>query len=116
MELVHRAQRLTGLLGLVGAAAAARIWGWQAAVGVIGGVGWVLANVWAIGALVRTACGPQRRRGWKLVGLFALKLPVLYALGACLLLGAWSSPVGCVAGLSVWFVALGLIACRVRTV
>ncbi|MBI2495586.1 MAG: hypothetical protein HYY90_04170 [Candidatus Omnitrophica bacterium] len=112
MPFLTRAFRLMGILSAALLPIVAWTWGWRAAIGLAGGMLWALANVWVNGMLVKPIGSPQRRRWWKTASLVALKVPVLYVIGAALLLGSWSSPIGFVVGFSLWFVALGLGALR----
>ena len=86
--------------------------GWRIAVGLAGGILWALANIWVIGMLVKPLGSPQPRPWWKTAGFIVLKVPVLYAVGAVLLISPWSSPLGVLAGFSLWFVTLCLSALR----
>ena len=112
MQLLSRALQLIGPLSVVVLPMAAWTLGWHVAIGLAGGILWALANAWTIGKLVKPLVSLQHRRWWKTMGLFILKIPVLYAIGAVLLLSPWSSPLGFVAGFSLWFVVLCLSALR----
>ena len=112
MQFLTRALRLLGILGVAMPPMVAWMWGWRAGLGLAGGILWALANIWVIGMLVKPLGSSQRRRWWKTASLFALKVPVLYTIGAAFLLSPWSSPLGFVVGFSLWFVALGLGALR----
>lgn len=112
MQLLAQALRLTGALSLVLLPMVAGLVGWRAAIGLASGMLWALANVWVIRLLVAPLGSSHGRRWWKTAGLFVLKVPVLYTLGAFLLLSPWSSPVGFLIGFTLWFAALGLSAVR----
>ena len=98
--------------GVVIVPLAARILGAQTAVGLASGMGWALANVWALAALVTTSTGARHVRFLQYAGLWILKLPLLYTIGGFLALSPWSSPVGFLAGFSLWFVCLMISAFR----
>ena len=92
--------------GLCLVPAAAWVGGWRAVVGLTGGMLWALTNAWTLRWLVSGSLGSQRvsRGRWTL--LWAVKLPLLYGVGALLLVSPWSSPVGFLIGFSSWFVLL----------
>lgn len=106
MVTLTRASRLVGLMSLVVVPTLAGTCGWRAAVGFVCGLLWALANVWVMRLLVRGWLHVPRWRIWKLAGLLVLKIPILYSLGAVLLLSPWSSPLAVLAGFSLWFLAL----------
>jgi len=115
MGFVRAANRLALVTGLLLAPLAAVVWGGRAAVGLLAGLAWTLANMRLIAALstftLRRRLGRNR---WKAAALWIVKLPVLYGLGALCLLSPWSSPVGFLAGFSLWFVALVAGAWKAR--
>ena len=91
---------------------AALAWGWRAGVGFACGVLWSLANVWIITSLTRPLVHPHRMPIWNTAGLWVVKVPVLYAVGAMLILSPWSSGLAFLAGFSWWFVLLIVSAMR----
>jgi len=106
MELIRRAARLMGWSGLLLVPGVAASWGLGAALGLVGGMLWALANVWALSQLTQGSLSAQPHRRWKQVCLWLIKLPLLYLVGAWLLLNPWGSPLGFLVGFSWWFVAL----------
>ena len=112
MDILHDALRGVMLLGMLAAPLAAGLFGWRAGVGVAGGITWAVANVWVLAKLVTTMVGASKRPWWQGAWWWVLKLPVLYGIGAVLLVSSWSSPIGFLVGFSLWFVAV--VACAVR--
>ena len=115
MEAIHRAARVMGWMGLLLVPAVAWLCGSRAAVGMASGMFWMLANVWTLTRLVRGSMGPQGASRWTQAALWIVKLPLLYGGGAFLLLSPWSSPLGFLAGFSLWFAALVIGALREGT-
>ena len=106
MAYLRRTAQLMGWSGPPLVLVVASWWGLRAAVGVAGGMLWALANAFALTWLVKETLGTQHPRRWKRIALWIVKLPVLYLVGAFLLLNPWSSPLGVVVGFSWWFVVL----------
>ncbi|MBI4341616.1 MAG: hypothetical protein HY598_04980 [Candidatus Omnitrophica bacterium] len=84
----------------------------KAAIGVAGGMLWSLANVGALALLARIMMGTPRLSWPAHLGLWIVKIPLLYILGGVLAVSPWSSPVGFLVGFSLWFVLLMIIAAR----
>ncbi|MBI2105075.1 MAG: hypothetical protein HYT90_05840 [Candidatus Omnitrophica bacterium] len=112
MEFLRRTVRLIAWSSLFLVPGTAAVWGPRAAVGVAGGMSWAVANAWALSGLVHASLGEARSPWWARAGLWILKVPLLYAVGAVLAVSPWSSPVGFLAGFSLWFV--GLVASALR--
>ncbi len=112
MEFLRRTVRLIAWLSLALVPGTAAVWGPRAAVGVAGGMAWAVANTWALAWLVQASLDGARSPWWARAGLWVLKVPLLYAVGAALLLTPWGSPVGFLAGFSLWFVCLVASALR----
>ena len=110
MEFLHRTTRLMGWAGAFLVPAVSSVWGWRVGLGVVSGMGWAWANAWALTRLVSASFQPQHR--WRQLALWVIKLPVLYLLGAWLLVSPWSSPLGFLVGFSLWFVMLVVSAAR----
>lgn len=85
----------------------------RTAVGFSGGLLWSLANVWVMMGLTKPLASPRRIPAWKTAGLWLVKGPVLYAIGAILIVSPWSSAIAFLAGFSWWFVLLVVSAIRV---
>ena len=112
MEFVRHTVRLMGWAGLLLVPAALLVFGPHVAIGLAGGIVWALANVWVLASLMRGVVEAQQRLWWQQVGLWTLKLPVLYAVGACFLVSPWSSSLGFLVGFSLWFALLMVSAIR----
>ena len=82
------------------------------AVGVVGGMLWMLANLWMLHRLTTPMVTNTHLGFWRLTGLWLLKVPVLYTLAGVLLLARWSSPIGFLGGLVAWFALLWANALR----
>ena len=115
MEALHRATRLMALTGLWAVPAAAWLGGWRVGAGLASGMLWAFANAWTLRQLVRSSLSSQRVSRVQQVLLWAVKFPVLYGVGAILLLSPWSSPIGFLVGFSLWFVLLVVDAVREAT-
>lgn len=112
MEFLRCAVRLASWSAIVVLPVVALAFGWRAAIGVGGGLVWASANAGALAWLVRVLFDAHHAPWWVRTGLWALKLPLLYAVGALLVLSSWSSPVGFLVGFSLWFVLLFVSALR----
>jgi len=112
MEFLRDAARLMGWSGAVLVPIVGLRVGWTHAVGLAGGIAWVLLNAWVMSRLIQEAFVSGRPRSRRALGFWLLKLPTLYAVAAVLLLSPWSSPVGFLAGFSWWFVTLLISALR----
>ena len=110
MDFIRRAAWLALGVGLAMAPIVWWLFGVRAAVGVVAGLGWAVGNMWVLARLICSSVvsvvvftRPRRRVR---VSLWLLKGPVLYALGAWLVVSRWSSPLGFLIGFSMWFVLL----------
>ncbi|HEX9779711.1 MAG TPA: hypothetical protein VGB20_00695 [bacterium] len=92
--------------GLVLTAAILAVAGPRSAVGFASGLGWAVANVMAMGWLVRTTLSGARHPWWRLAGPWLVKVPLLYAAGLMMLVAPWSSPGWFLAGFTMWFALL----------
>ena len=115
MEAIRRAARLLVWVAVFLIPVVASVYGGRAAVGVAGGMLWALANIWVLGRLIKGSLDVPRLPRWRHAVLWVVKIPLLYLLGALLLLSPWSSPVGFLAGFSLWFVMLVIGALRGET-
>lgn len=114
MDFVHQTTRAVGWAAVLLAPCATALFGWRAGVGLVSGAGWMLLNVWVIGQLIHHGMLASRQTIWSRLGWWAVKVPVLYALAACCLVAPWSSPIGFLAGFTMWFVVLWVQALRRR--
>ena len=112
MDTIRYTARLLSWTGLFVVPVVAGVWGLRAAAGVASGMLWGLANVWALSRLVAGALGPRRAPLGIQVALWVVKIPLLYAVGAFLLLSPWGSPIGFLVGFSCWFALLFVGALR----
>ena len=115
MQILSHAVRRIGVLSLVLLPMAVWLVGWRAAIGLASGMLWAFANAWVLRRLVRFSLSSQRVPRGRQVLLWAVKFPVLYGVGAILLLSPWSSPIGFLVGFSLWFVLLVIGAVREAT-
>lgn len=112
MELIHRAARLMGWLGALLVPTGGWVWGLRAAAGLALGMLWALVNVWVLAHLIETLMSSTRAPWWRRIGLWTIKLPLLYAAVVAIFLVPWISPVAFLIGVSLWFVALMIGAVR----
>ena len=112
MDSVRQTARAVGWAAILLAPCATALFGWRAGVGLVSGVGWMLLNVWVMRRLIEGGGGASRASRWSQAGWWMVKVPVLYALAAFCLVHPWSSPIGFLAGFTMWFVILWVQALR----
>lgn len=106
-DLTGRVVRENSLAVVVLAVVAAAVGGATTAVGVLAGGALALGNFrWLSGRAAAAVAGPVPAAGWALT--FGLRLAVVAAVTAALLLSGWAHPVGLVIGLTI--LPFGLIA------
>jgi hypothetical protein len=96
-----------GVTGVVGAVAVTARWDTATGLGFAAGLGWGVANFWALAFLLRAATGTVSRG--RVPGLIGLKL-ALYGLGGAALLLRWFPPPALIAGFTWLLVVLVLRA------
>ena len=82
--------------------------------GILAGLLWGLANLWALARLLKTWVSPKRSRSsWRVVGWLAAKFALLYPLAALFLKNVPGAAVGFGVGFTVMLV--GVLAYVSRT-
>ena len=116
MEVIRDAAYLMGWVGLFLIPVVAVLWGVHVAVGVASGMLWALANMLVLAKLIKGSLSAPGLSRWRRAVLWVVKVPLLYLVGAFLLLSPWSSPLGFLFGFSLWFLMLVIGALRKSTV
>ncbi len=88
------------------------LFGWRVAIGIAGGLGVALANIWVLQGLIQAMFRSGRTGIWTQVAWWVMKIPVIYGLAILLLVSSWSSPIGFLVGFSLWFGLLFASALR----
>ena len=112
MDIIRQTIRFFGWTALVLGLLTAVLFGMRAVVGLESGMAWALANVWALKRLIGGTVSASKVGFWTCAALWIVKFPVLYGLGAVLLVSSWSSSVGFLVGFSAWFLLLWINALR----
>ena len=112
MEFLQRTTRLVGWSGVILVPLVGLVWGARDAVGLASGLLWALANVRVLTWLVEAALDAKPQSRWSRLGMWVVKIPVLYVVVALLLLNPLGSPLGFLVGFSLWFLMLCVSALR----